>query len=295
MRSITFFLISLALTLFAIAQEKLAPAQIPKDLTPIQPANHTHFAFLCTLDKKLADETNIKKSLAKWFELKDPSEIIRFKRDEKKNSLQWSIGRARFVATFSDYQIPKGDLEYASTNSIHWPNAFAEISKHQAHFTITCTTLYPRPWMTSMALSKGVAALAEAHQATGIYWGDGAIVHHPKSFAKLALRPLTEKSTTIPVDLWVGILLEKKEDGSMNAYTDGMRTLGFKEYEIHNSSKDSLELYTLLNKLTNLTVTNQLQLRDKTPIKISTETTLKTQFGKSSIGREKPVIIVTPK
>lgn len=145
-----------------------------------------------------------------------------------------------------------------------------------------------------MALSKAIQALALTHKPLGIYWGDASIVHHPESFAALSTRPLDADSKNIPVDLWVGILLDKHKDGTISAYTDGMKVLGYKEYEIHKSKKTAIQLYTILGKLTNLTVNNTLHLKDGTPVKLNEDITLQTKFGPSAIGKDQTVIIVQP-
>ena len=87
---------------FLSAEEKTAApptkSDIPEGLVPLAPKQTTHFAFLCLKDKEMAKDADIKAALMRWFQLKDESEIVRYKQDPQKGTLSFTIGKARFVA-----------------------------------------------------------------------------------------------------------------------------------------------------------------------------------------------------
>lgn len=280
-----------------LAEEQAeAPVQkqaIPENLTPLTPQQNSQFAFLCLKDKTMAEEAEIKKALVKWFQLKDESEIIRYAQNKEKGTITWTIGRARFVATLADYSLPKQDIQYASANSLHWPDAEKTLLEQQAHYTISCTSIYPQQWMTAMALSKTVAALTETHTALGIYWGDASIVHNTVSFVKLAKRPLAPDSKEIPSSLWVGILLEKHKDGTMSGYTDGMRVLGYKEMEVQHSKESAAKVYSILSSLSDQVINGRTVIEDNTPVSSDEGRDYKAKFGASAIDRPEQIILIS--
>ena len=164
--------------------------------------------------------------------------------------------------------------------------------KHVAHYTITCTSIHREPWHAALDLTHTLAAFAETHIPTGVYWGDASIVHAPESFLKQANYHHGEAGK-IPGALWVGILFESNTQGGWNIFTDGFSPLGYKDIEIHNSQLQRIVLFEFLNGLKQkvlarkLTLTNGLTLDgpDKTQWKVST--------GASIIGKAKPVWILT--
>lgn len=279
------------------ADEKAeAPAEkkdIPEGLVPITPQQSTQFAFLCLKDKTMGSEADIKKALAKWFQLKDESEIVRFTQDKEKGTMSWTIGRARFVATLAEYSIPKPDIQYAAANSLHWPDAEKILLEQQAHYTVSCTSIYPEPWMTAMALSKAIGALAETHVALGIYWGDASIVHNPASFLKLAQHPLSQDDKDIPSSLWVGILLEKHKDGTMSGYTDGLRVLGHMELEIQNSKESPQQVYSILSTLSSQIINGRKTIEDNSEISSDEGRGYKAKYGASAIDRPQKVVLIS--
>ncbi|GAA5494665.1 hypothetical protein Rhal01_00828 [Rubritalea halochordaticola] len=282
---------------FLSAEEKTAApptkSDIPEGLVPLAPKQTTHFAFLCLKDKEMAKDADIKAALMRWFQLKDESEIVRYKQDPQKGTLSFTIGKARFVAALAEYSIPAPDLQYASNNSLHWPDAEKELLQQQAHYTVTCTSIYPKKWMTSLALSKAISALAETHHPLGIYWGDASIVHSPETFIKLSKQELRADNKNIPADLWVGILLEKHKDGTVSAYTDGLRVLGFREMEIQNSQLDRTKAYSILSALSLQVVRNNQTIQENEEVATPEDGSYPTKLGDSNIGRKQKVIVIS--
>jgi|GEM_PF-2437645 hypothetical protein len=268
-------------------------AEIPTTgLVPLRPATEAQFAFLCLDNAKVAKVDTLKASLVKWFKLNSPNEILEFAYKPKTQSFSWRIGRSRFVATLEALPVPNNDIRYASNNSLHWPDAEKQMLTHQANYTVTCVSIHRTPWHAALDLSHALAAFAETHDTTGIYWGDAAIVHSPGSFLKQADYQLgTAKK--IPSVLWVGILFESDTKGGWNIFTDGMRTLGHKDIEIHSSQLARSKLFATLNTLKHDILTKKLALKNDLVIDGDDASKWKVSTGASVIGKTQPVWILT--
>ena len=268
-------------------------AEIPTSgLVPLRPATEAQFAFLCLDNAKVAESKALKASLVKWFRLNSPDEIRKFTFKPDSQSFSWGIGRSRFVASLEALPVPNNDIRYASNNSLHWPDAEKKMLTHQANYTITCVSIHRTPWHAALDLSHALAAFAETHDTTGIYWGDAAIVHSPESFTKQADYQLGS-AKKVPSGLWVGILFESDTKGGWNIFTDGMRTLGHKDIEIHSSQLARTKLFSTLNTLKHNILTKKLALKNDLVIDGDDASKWKISTGESVIGKEKPVWILT--
>lgn len=266
--------------------------EIPTEgLVPLRPAPEAQFAFLCVNDTAATTPEAFKASLVKWFKLKDSKEIKHFSHDAKNRTFSWMIGRSKFVATQEMLPMPKDDIRYSSNNSLHWPDAEATMLKHQTHYTVNCVSIHRTPWHATLDLTKAIAALAEMHDTTGIYWGDASIVHPPEMFMRLAK---FEKGSEdkIPSSLWVGLLFESNTKGGWNIFTKGMEPLGFREMEIHSSQLQRSELFSFLNALKRDIISGEVQLSENMVIEDLDGNEWKATTGKSIIGREAPVWIL---
>lgn len=286
-------LLLLPLTVLPLTAEPNKAQQIPTTgLQPLLPATEAQFAFLCLDEAKVAKVEDIKKALLKWFKLASQEEIHEWKYNEETMSFSWRIGRSRFVASYEAQPIPKDDIRYASNNSLHWPDAEQEMLKHTAHYTITCTSIHREPWHAALDLSHTIAALAETHNPSGIYWGDASIVHSPESFLKQASFQHGEVGN-IPGSLWVSILFESNTKGGWNIFTDGFSPLGHKDIEIHNSQLKRVELFDFLNTLKQDVLARKLTLTNNLVLDGPEDTKWTLSTGESIIGKPKPVWILT--
>jgi hypothetical protein len=286
-------LLALPLALQPLLAEPNKDQQIPTTgLKPLRPATEAQFAFLCLDNGEMAKPEDIQKALVKWFKLDSEKDIHEWKFNPKTISYSWRIGRSRFVATLEQQPIPKDDIRYASNNSLHWPDAEAEMLKHAAHYTITCTSIHREPWHAALDLSHAIAALAETHTPSGIYWGDASIVHSPESFLKQASYQHGEAGT-LPGGLWVGILFESNTKGGWNIFTDGLSPLGYRDIEIHNSQLKRTALFELLSELKQNVLARKLTLQNGLTLDGPEDTKWKVSTGESIIGKSKPVWLLT--
>lgn len=288
-----YFGLILLLSLGSLFAETADTQKIPTaGLVPLRPAIEVQFAFLCLDEAKMTSADEIQTALVKWFDLKSKDEIRKFKFNEVTKSFSWGIGRSRFVATYEGLPIPKDDIRYAANNSLHWPDAEKQMLTHKAHYTVTCTSIHREPWHAALDLTYALAALADAHKTTGIYWGDASIVHSPEGFQRLASYKL-DSAAKIPSSLWIGLLFESDTKGGWNIFTDGFSPLGRQDIEIHSSQLARTKLFTFLNDLQQDVFSNKVDLKDDLILTDADSNKWKVSTGKSAIGKQKPVWIIT--
>lgn len=286
-----FILLFLFLPFLQAQESKLQ--EIPlSELKPLRPAPEAQFAFLCLNDGKVATADALKASLVKWFKLKSADEIRKFTYKPATHSFSWGIGRSRFVATLELAPIPKGDISYASNNSLHWPNALKEMLEHKAHYTITCTSIHREAWHAALDLTHALAALTETHNTTGIYWGDAAIVHSPESFLHQS-KFHVGSDAKIPSSLWVGLLFESTKAGEWNIFTDGFGPLGYQDIEIHKSNLSRAKLFSFLDQVKQDVLTKKVLLKDDLILDDADGNRWKVSTGKSIIGKDQPIWLLT--
>lgn len=288
-----YFGLLLLLSLCTLHAEPTDTQKIPTSgLVPLRPAIEVQFAFLCLDEAEMASADEIKTTLIKWFDLKSKDEIRKFKFNEVTKSYSWGIGRSRFVATYEPLPIPKDDIRYAANNSLHWPDAEKQMLTHKAHYTVTCTSIHREPWHAALDLTHTLAALSDCHQPTGVYWGDASIVHSPASFQHLAGYKL-DSASKIPSSLWVGLLFESDTKGGWNIFTDGFSPLGRRDIEIHSSQLARTKLFSFLNDVQQDVFSNKVELKDGLILNDVDSNKWIVSTGKSVIGKEKPVWILT--
>ena len=292
--------ISLAITLglffspAAIAQEPSKDAQIPvAELVPLRPINEAQFAFLCLENRTLASAEDIQAALVQWFQLESADEIHEFGLDRKSEIIKWRIGRSRFVAVLEAAPIPNGDTHYAARNSLHWPDAKTEVDKHQANFTVTCTSIHRSPWHAAVDLTHALAALTDTHSTIAIYWGDASILHEPVSFLEQAKWQLGSAEPA-PSNLWVGLLFEAHPKGGWNIYTDGLQPLGHRDIEIHNSDFDRPRLFDFLTSIRKQVIAGTLKIKEGMSHKDAEGTTWQFESAKSLIEKSQPIWKLSP-
>lgn len=278
---------------FLNAVESTLEQQIPvAELVPLSKAPEAQFAFLCLDNGKITQPDALKKSLIKWFKLKSETGVKNLQYKPVTRTFSWTIGRSRFVATQELLPIPKNDILYAANNSLHWPGADEKILKHQAHFTITCTSIHRTPWHAALDLTHALAALAETHDTTGIYWGDASIVHPPETFLHQA-NYYVGADKKIPASLWVGILFESTKEGHWNIFTSGLGPLGHKDIEIHHSALKRTELFALINQVKQDALAKKITLRNDLIYTATNGARWQVSTAKSILGNEKPIWLLT--
>lgn len=269
--------------------------QIPlNELVPLSNPPEAQFAFLCLNNGHIAPPDALKKSLIKWFRLKSANEVKNLQYRPSTRSFAWTIGRSRFVATQELLPIPKDDILYAANNSLHWPGADAQIILHKAHFTVTCTSIHRTPWHAALDLTHALAALAETHDTTGVYWGDASIIHSPESFLHQANYYVGAADTKIPGALWIGILFESDKAGHWNIFTNGFEPLDYKDIEIHGSGLKRSELLAFVDQVKQHVLSQKITLIEGLKLKAPDGNEWQVSQAKSILGNEKLIWLLTP-
>jgi hypothetical protein len=121
----------------------------------------------------------------------------------------------------------------------YWPEAAATLRAHPSHVLIHLLDQEARPVERAMALTRLLAATAQASDALGIFWGPGRLVHPAKPFIELALAMTPSE---LPLYLWIDFRVEAEVNGSLRLFTTGLEPLGQLEIEVAGYRGDVGEL-----------------------------------------------------
>lgn len=135
--------------------------------------------------------------------------------------------------------IPWGDLEGPCQTARWWPEAAAELRGHTHHFIVSLMGGSGTPLERHVWLTKFVAAVAEAADAVGVYWGGGTVVHKAHAFCELAA--VTSADDYLP-QLWIDTRLWGDEAGRVSFATTGMAAFDLPEIEVERTTLDPREL-----------------------------------------------------
>jgi len=131
--------------------------------------------------------------------------------------------------------IPWEDLEGPCATSWEWRDAAKKMKNHKGQLWITVAGQKNDRVKKALILTRLMAAAIKCHDAAGVYWGDGTVVHEPGYFVKEA-QDIDEEN--LPVHLWFEFRIQKNEDNSLNVITTGLESFGCMEVEILNSKND---------------------------------------------------------
>jgi len=128
--------------------------------------------------------------------------------------------------------IPWRDLEGPCETAWWWPQASECMSRHTHHVLVALMGGAGDAKERHVRLSHLVAAVARQTNATGIYWGNGTLVHEPEAFQKQVAGLTTEH--LVP-HLWIDMRVEENDDGTHRFFTTGMSAFSQLEIEIERS------------------------------------------------------------
>ncbi len=96
--------------------------------------------------------------------------------------------------------IPDGEAEAASARSLGAYLDQGTIAEHTAHLIVTYSAAPPMPVTERLRLfTRIVAALTEASDAIGVYWGGGEVAHTAAFFRDAA------GAEDLPLGVWIGL------------------------------------------------------------------------------------------
>ncbi len=135
-----------------------------------------------------------------------------------------------------------------------------------------------------------LSAVTECFPALAVYWGHAATVYEPEMFRNTIRRAgLTVED--LPVAVWVGLLVEKGENGGMNVYTSGLNAFGVMEIEVIDTRNTFKETLQLLWTLAAYQISEGSVVRDGDTVGDADER-IKTHHAESAIGRKEKVLRV---
>jgi len=175
-----------------------------------------------------------------------------------KNTFGIIIDGMAVGCTFTPYSFMSPDLTQNARESVLWPNAEAQVSKHNAHLTVALTR-EKDPVSSHILFSKVISSLLHQRNVCGVYLRPG--LFEPAYYIKCAD---TLRSNKLPSELWVHVNCPGFERGDgFSFYTSGMQKFGKKEFEmIAAAEKNFIDAYYLFKKLIGYTIENNVDFND---------------------------------
>jgi hypothetical protein len=182
--------------------------------------------------------------------------------------------------------IPWSDLEEMCATCWMWPEAAEKMRDHKAHLLVT---LFGPPLGRvdgAVTLTKVVAAMVEAHDTAGVYWGDGTLVIKPEMFVEVAQTATTEDP---PIPIWVEHRIQRNPDASLNVITTGLAPFGCMEIEVINSKRTPEDLLNIIAGVSHLQLRGDV-FKDGDTVGFDAVTKIKTFHRKSVWDRPEKVL-----
>jgi len=158
---------------------------------------------------------------------------------EKDDMLTFTVGSAVGAVALMPAPIPWEDLEGPCATAWYWPEATETIREHSNHLIVSLLSPEYDPITVAQLLTSITGAAAEASNATGIYWGEGTLVHSPKTFADQAKEMTREY---LPLYLWVDFRVQSAGRNTIDLFTTGLQYFGHMEIEVHKSKLQPMDL-----------------------------------------------------
>ncbi len=248
-------------------------------------------AFVCLNQATMPEKKALDQVVKKWFNLPGESERkVELEASETGlQSVTVSVGAHSAVAGLMPRPIPEPDIRSACARSFFWPEAWKEMKGHKAHLVIVAIGRFEQRYARSLFLSRVAAALSEAFDTAGIYWGDAHVVHSPDFFRK-GVKPHINSADDVPAQLWVGFLPRKHEDGTLTCGTVGLAEFGCMELEIVRTRREPVDIIGMLGATAAYLIHSGSMIKDGDTIGPDAATKIKTRYADSALGREGKVI-----
>lgn len=163
----------------------------------------------------------------------------------------------RLIVGLMPVPIPWAQLEGPCATAWWWPDAATRMKEHTSHLWVALAGGSIEAVERRLILTQAVVAIVGATDAVGVYWGEGALVHEPKDFARQAK---SATITNIPGPLWIDVRVEENDNGSRRCFTTGMAPLGFLEIEVTRSMLPPDELMEFVGNTACYIVNGRLRI-----------------------------------
>jgi hypothetical protein len=139
--------------------------------------------------------------------------------------------------------IPWSELEGPCATAWSWRQATEKMRSHTAHVMVVIQKGNFSKIERRLLLTNVIWAILEDSDAVGVYWGEGTLVHEPKSFAKYASMASAEN---LPTHLWVDARIQSKTEHTRRCFTTGLSRFGLMEIEVDDSTMAPEDLYSFV-------------------------------------------------
>lgn len=204
--------------------------------------------------------------------------------------ITFECGEAIIGCTLIPEPISAEQLEGPCSTAWYWPDAASAFQNHSAHLLITLVSEKRNTIDKSTRLTEMVTAAALDSRASGIFWGQSAMVHEPMSFYDQATQMAADN---LPLYLWVDFRLQESETGQFSLFTTGLEAFGNMEIEIANYNGDPQTLMNHVYNLAHYQLEKQADLKDGDTISLTDEVQATISYQKSMLDDEKEVVSLT--
>jgi hypothetical protein len=183
--------------------------------------------------------------------------------------------------------IPPDHLEPAYEFSWLWQTAKDDLRAHAAMLTLSADSGRTRIDRMVALTMMASAFLGTCPQALGVLWDEAGHLVKGRVFRDFAAGQIP---TQMPLFLWLGLPAWPNPDGTTSGYTVGLKQFGLVEIETTDAPLSVLELRQRFNKLAEILITREPEIRDGAIIARSENQTVRVSFGESQFGRGKRVM-----
>lgn len=199
--------------------------------------------------------------------------------DDSEDALIETIDNNIISVCFCESKMAPDEVMHRAQTNYFWLDA-PEIVKHQqAYVRIGVLGTEKNALEASQLFVKLMASAAKQHFVLGIY--ANSTIYEPSFYYRFAFM-MEEDLFPIYNLIWVGVYQGRK--GGYTAYTQGMRSFGYDELEIHDVQDMSLiELHKYICHIARYVLLNRAPLLDGAHLQVQGDISISLLRGKSEI------------
>jgi len=167
----------------------------------------------------------------------------------------FALGEAAVLMVNIDAPIDYADFPELHVADRLWAGSINGLMRHQSHMLLSVNLENRRGTdLFELATKVTASVLSAAPSALGVYWPSTPQLINRESFLDGA-----SALPSLPLELWINIIVGKGRDGSVTASTSGLEAFGLRELEMVDSpeSRDAARI-----RLTNLVSQMLVQRRN---------------------------------
>lgn len=230
------------------------------------------FEGLPTIDGKL-----LFNDLAwRWPEIGNGQNLVRGERD-----VGFAIGEAAVLIVNRDMPIDTDDFVERKVSEKLWPGAINGLMRHQSHLLISVNMDNRRTTdLFALATKITSSALAAAPDALGVYWPAT-----PQLINRNAFIDAASSLPSLPLNLWIDIVVGKGRDGSVTASTSGLAAFGLRELEMVDAPESAEAARIRVTNLVSQILRHRRNVNDGTTLGYDEAWKVVVEVRRSRLGR----------